>query len=995
MLGSIFKTLDMNDQNGLVHSQANNMTIYQQQIFNMVQEKLGIDAVYFLRDTEGKPKIPLVYFAAMDHYDTSSIAELHRLAWNLGDAPLLFVVTPENLLIYNNYTPPRRDENGNLDITAGLIQTLNSLNSIETQRQLLQYHRIQLETGEFWRGDAGNRFDIKNRVDITLMNNLRIMRRTLIDSIRSRYSASELDDEQLISIIHALLGRSILTKYLEERTDKNGETVFPEGFFARFKPNAQKYLDLLDDKEATYSLFHELAEHFNGDMFPLVNKEYEIISRVELIELREFLLGKTDFENQQLLLWPLYSFNIIPIQLISNIYELFFHLKVDDKASKAGTYYTPYHLVSMLMDEVLPWEGNYEQKKVLDPACGSGVFLVEAYRRLVGRWMYSNRGKRIGSAHLKDIMEKCIFGVDINGEAIRIASFSLSLVMCDYLEPRNIWETLTFPRMLGYNLFESDFFDNGKFNEQKYDVIIGNPPWESKLSPYAQKFTNETQLPVGDKQVAQAFTWKAGELCAEDGSVCLLLPSKGFLFNRWTNNLAYRTLFFKKYHVSVIINYSIFRKQLFAKATAPATAVVYSHVKKYNDPIFYCTPKPTFTIEDQRRFLIEPTDICRIPRDIVNNQLIWKIAMWGTPRDLDLISKLNTKYGSVQAFLKNHQMIYAEGIIQGTKNQKEHPEYLDWKIITTDKFCAFSLPEDAQTIVDFIKFYRCAEKNKEVFTAPHLIFKQSPKDGRFLSSVIDYDALFVNSFIGIHGQELLLKYLSIVLYSKVFVYYSLMTSRKWLVERDELNVEELLTFPIPTPTNRDIEEACRLYDYASTTKDFDASLIDQFSYELYQFKDYEREFIENAVSNVYDFFYNRGNSISVSFPTTEIFQQYIAVLTDVLEKSLNLHFELKAAFYQSDSPLAVVQIILNGESAHTAMSQHKSIDELLTALDNLLLSERSGSVFIKRNVRVYNDDSIYIVKPNQSRYWAYSSACNDADEIYAEIMRSWRANHEH
>lgn len=546
MLGSIFKTLDMNDQNGLVDSRTSNMTIYQQQIFNMVQEKIGINAVYFLRDTEGKPKIPLVYFAAMDHYDTSSIAELHRLAWNLGDAPLLFVVTPENLLIYNNYTPPRRDENGNLDITAGLIQTLNSLNSIETQRQLLQYHRIQLETGEFWRGDAGNRFDIKNRVDITLMNNLRIMRRTLIDSIRSRYSTSELDNEQIISMIHALLGRSILTKYLEERTDKNGETVFPEGFFARFKPNAQRYLDLLDDKEATYSLFHELAEHFNGDMFPLVNKEYEIISRVELIELREFLLGKTNFENQQLLLWPLYSFNIIPIQLISNIYELFFHLKVDNKASKAGTYYTPYHLVSMLMDEVLPWEGNYEQKKVLDPACGSGVFLVEVYRRLVGRWMYSNRGKRIGSAHLKDIMEKCIFGVDINGEAIRIASFSLSLVMCDYLEPRNIWETLTFPRMLGYNLFESDFFDNGKFNEQKYDVIIGNPPWESKLSPYAQKFTNETQLPVGDKQVAQAFTWKAGELCAENGSVCLLLPSKGFLFNRWTNNLAYRTLFFQK-----------------------------------------------------------------------------------------------------------------------------------------------------------------------------------------------------------------------------------------------------------------------------------------------------------------------------------------------------------------------------------------------------------------------------------------------------------------
>lgn len=55
MLGSIFKTLDMNYQNGLACSDTKNMSIYQQQIFNMVQEKLGINAVYFLRDTEGTP----------------------------------------------------------------------------------------------------------------------------------------------------------------------------------------------------------------------------------------------------------------------------------------------------------------------------------------------------------------------------------------------------------------------------------------------------------------------------------------------------------------------------------------------------------------------------------------------------------------------------------------------------------------------------------------------------------------------------------------------------------------------------------------------------------------------------------------------------------------------------------------------------------------------------------------------------------------------------
>ena len=49
---------------------------------------------------------------------------------------------------------------------------------------------------------------------------------------------------------------------------------------------------------------------------------------------------------------------------------------------------------------------------------------------------------------------------------------------------------------------------------------------------------------------------------------------------------------------------------------------------------------------------------------------------------------------------------------------------------------------------------------------------------------------------------------------------------------------------------------------------------------------------------------------------------------------------------------------------------------------------------IKRNVRVYNKNSLYIIKPNQSRYWSYAAACKDADEIYAEIMSAWREEYE-
>ena len=128
-------------------------------------------------------------------------------------------------------------------------------------------------------------------------------------------------------------------------------------------------------------------------------------------ELRTFILGNSELESRQLTLWPLYSFDIIPIQLISSIYELFFHLS--DEEDEKGTYYTPLHLVNLVMDEVYPWEGEYKDISFFDPSCGSGIFLVEAYRRLVCRWMSQNAVQAITCDRLNLLLKNSIFGVDI------------------------------------------------------------------------------------------------------------------------------------------------------------------------------------------------------------------------------------------------------------------------------------------------------------------------------------------------------------------------------------------------------------------------------------------------------------------------------------------------------------------------------------------------------------------------------------------------------
>lgn len=835
LLKGIFECLDINSNTGLATEDSlPEMSPFQRLFYTQVHEKLGIDAVYFLRDANGIAKIPLIYFSAIQKYDATKVAELHRLSWNLGEAPLLFVVTPDEVLIYNNYEAPQALEAGNLDPTAGIIETLSLTDGLASQRLALQkYHRSLLESGEYWRQNE-TRFDIQGRVDTTLMSNLRIMRKTLISQISKRCNESK---ETITSIVHSLLSRSIFIKYLEERKDSNGATVFPQGFYSGFLESAKCYTDVLNSKDATYCLFNSLKEKFNGDTLQVAEIETEIITQKDLDELRTFILGDSELESKQLALWPFYSFDIIPIQLISSIYELFFHLSDED--DEKGTYYTPLHLVNLVMDEVYPWEGEYKDTSFFDPSCGSGIFLVEAYRRLVCRWMSQNDVHTITCDQLNLLLKNSIFGVDINEEAIRVASFSLSLAMCDFLDPRSIWGKLSFPRLLENNLIASDFFDKDKsFNNKRYDVIIGNPPWQSNITGKTKEYLKKANHVIGDKQIAQAFSIKCSELCKQNGIICLLMPSKGLLFNRSEKSRAYRENLFSDNNVLAMINLSVYRKFLFDHASGPAAAIIYTPKKEeISQPIIYCTPKPTYTIEDVRKFSIDPTDICRIPRDIIDDDRIWKIAMWGAPRDLELIAKMQSTFAPMVSFIEENHMATAEGFKRGNRKTQCH-DFEGLPLVDAKTFKPYYVSSSELKTVDFDDF-ECIVKNaREIFAAPHLIIKQSHKNGTFLSEVLDYDAVFNHSLLGVHGDMNMLKYLSVLIGSRVFSYYHILTNRKWLVERDELEAGDIWQTPIPKPSDEEISEACDIFDELVILPS-KKQKAEKFARHMYRLKEYD------------------------------------------------------------------------------------------------------------------------------------------------------------
>ncbi|MHC4176170.1 MAG: DNA methyltransferase, partial [Planctomycetota bacterium] len=401
---------------------------------------------------------PIAVVCEFSRPATDSILQLaHRLAWNFCRAPLLVTVEPHQVRAWTccEY-PARAGQSTLLDAeSAEIIDARLDLREPVSQSEAVSHalHWVHLVSGSFFRQHP-NRFPRDGRADSLLLDYLKYIRR--------RLQRLKLDDD----VIHDLLARVIFIQFLFDRKDADGNAALNPGLLARLhhkeKVLSRPYSDLyeiLDNYDDAYALFRWLNVKFNGDLFPgkgKTQKEREgewqaEMCKVQAPHLRElsgFVSGR--MHRGQRLLWPMYAFDVIPLEFISSIYEEF--------VTAAGAHYTPGVLVDFVLDGVLPWEGTEWNLKILDPACGSGIFLVKAYQRLIHRWKNAHDGEKPSAALLRQILEGNLFGVDIDPAAVRVASFSLYLAMCDEIDPKYYWKSVKFPRLRDNRLVHSDFF---------------------------------------------------------------------------------------------------------------------------------------------------------------------------------------------------------------------------------------------------------------------------------------------------------------------------------------------------------------------------------------------------------------------------------------------------------------------------------------------------------------------------------------------------------
>ena len=381
------------------------------------ENKIGATAIYELSGS------PCIYFKTLadDNPSPALLNDLHKTACNQGLAPLMWVVTPTQIRIFNSYAKPSQKASDTSSLLVPVFQQteegLRELNKIAG--------RVQFESGQFWQSPAAKRIDRKERVDASLLKDLQYAEETLLKI--------EVDAEQRVksSAAHSLLGRSIFAAYLQDRNIISSEFTF-EHF------GAEKVADVLASKDTAYKFFHWIRVTFNGDLFPLAHKtaggqiiqEEQVVQSAHLQVIQSLLEGRGNPSGQGRL-WR-YEFDIIPIELISSIYEMFARSNDPDKAKKQSMHYTPFNLVDLVLSQVCPQAPA--KAKIADLSCGSGVFLVEALRRLVARRVAD--GENISREMIRETLYKQIYGVDISPEAIQIAAFSLYLTALDLDENR-------------------------------------------------------------------------------------------------------------------------------------------------------------------------------------------------------------------------------------------------------------------------------------------------------------------------------------------------------------------------------------------------------------------------------------------------------------------------------------------------------------------------------------------------------------------------------
>ncbi|MGL5722208.1 MAG: Eco57I restriction-modification methylase domain-containing protein [Brevinema sp.] len=421
--------------------------------------------------------------------------------------------------------------------------------------------------------------------DTAFLKSLSQWRLKLADAIFLKNK--DLHEIQVNFAVQKIMNRLVFLRFAEDRGTSS---------YGSLQHIAQKQENRY---QALKILFDEARTVYNSDLFGTIpnnadqDEKDRYLANKNLLE-SLIIDDKTLKEIIDELYFPKspYAFSVIPIELLGTIYERFLGQKIiRGKYNRAeavdkiehrkgqGIYYTPSYIVDYIIQNTLgkQLEGkNPEEIKeltIVDPACGSGSFLIGVYNTLL-EWYLQYYTHNSPKKHIKDnriierdngfnltleekqqILLRHVYGVDLDTQAVEVSKLSLMLRL---MEGENSAKDskLTFLPSLednikwGNSLIGTDYtkniqlelfgmeeqhkikvFDWDKgfpaiFKRGGFDCVVGNPPWganiDSLLSYFAKHYPNSTK---NHKDSFKLFIEKGINITKPNGCTAMIVPS--------------------------------------------------------------------------------------------------------------------------------------------------------------------------------------------------------------------------------------------------------------------------------------------------------------------------------------------------------------------------------------------------------------------------------------------------------------------------------------
>lgn len=951
-------------------------------------KKLGVTDIFEINGA------PCIYMKSLSAEPNSEeIRSWHRTAWNHGLGRMLWIVTPTEVRVLNAFAPPPKTD-AHQKHPAELLKC--AVDDLEKLRQY-ELDRISLESGQFWATNVGRQIDRDSRIDAALVKDLKVASQILI----------ERDCEPIQA--YRLMLRTLFTAYLEARN------VLPEALFDGL--NATTFGEILGRVGETKVFFERMRDTFNGDLFPppptqgerestySYQKKHLDVARA-VVTRQNLQSGQETFDFWQ------YDFEVIPIELISSIYEDFIYKDDRSTAKARGTHYTPVNLVDLVFSQVFD-DHLFSKKlpsdaKILDLACGSGVFLVDAFRRLVARRI--SAGEKLTRTLVRSVLSNQIFGVDVSETAIEIAAFSLCLTAFELDPSPGSAQHLKFRHSLkGRNLFVGDafsttgFVDREPFHDQQFSVVVGNPPWNkpkggrstSEASSrshieYCERQDPAIELPFRSP-IDQAFIWRSRDFLQKSGRLGLILDAKNF-FSQEEQSLTSKQQLFSELRARAMLNLSVLHnKKLFPSAEQPAMIFIVENCKpKKGDTLVYASAERSETF--RRHGIVELflerlnfLPVCRIPEE----SHLFKIASYGTARDRAILNGLYEGNATLGAVLRSWSTSLKQGFIRGTR-LRPVPDDMPSHKLEAHPLPRFQLPANVFKPFDYDELEHA--RDPEIYKAPLILIQQSLQDDRLVASECATDVAYSRTYFGIPAGESSKWHrdvLNAFINSSLATYCFFMTGTRFGVDKQIAEQSDLARLPFRSA--RSVDE-CRdltaLLRRLEKQHQPNLELLDEVVFEFYGLPKWQREYITDTIQYDLDFVRHGSNASSVMPAEDDELQAYADTMVKLIRSNLSPgELSVNADVVTGLSDLWCVVIRFDEDRNRGVRFTSTPEDNFSSRLAELLHAPIASGVQLRRSLIHFDEDRCLVVKLAQKRFWSRARAYDDADSIFDEFCQ--------